>query len=64
LNSPRDPAPRDCPWSLDLIVDDYLGLMRTLGIERIQLVGAKFGGTVARHFAARCPERVRTLTPI
>ena len=56
------PMARDYPWSLDVIVDDYLSLMDTLGIKRCHIVGAKLGGTVARHFAARCPERVRTLT--
>ena len=56
------PMPRDFPWSLDVIIDDYIGLMRTLGAERFHLVGAKLGGTVARRFAARCPELVRTLT--
>lgn len=55
------PMPRDFPWSLDIIVDDYVSLMRMLGVERFHLVGAKLGGTVARHFAARFPERVRTL---
>jgi 3-oxoadipate enol-lactonase len=54
--------PRDFPWSLDVIVDDYVKLMQSLGAERFHLVGAKLGGTVARHFAARCPELVRTLT--
>ena len=56
------PMPRDFPWSLDVIIDDYLQLMQSLDIERFHLVGAKLGGTVARRFAARCPERVLTLT--
>ena len=38
--------------------------MDTLGVERFHLVGAKIGGTVARAFAARRPERVRTLTVV
>lgn len=54
--------PRDFPWTLDIIIDDYLSLMRSLGLERFHLVGAKLGGTVARRFAARCPDRVLTLT--
>jgi pimeloyl-ACP methyl ester carboxylesterase len=33
-----------------------------LGIDRFHLVGAKIGGTIARAFAARRPERVETLT--
>jgi 3-oxoadipate enol-lactonase len=54
--------PRDFKWSFDVIVDDYLALMKQLGIARFHLVAAKFGGTIARHFAARCPDEVLTLT--
>ena len=56
------PMPRDFAWTLDVLVDDYLALLRELGVERFHVVGAKLGGTVARHLAARCPERVCTLT--
>jgi 3-oxoadipate enol-lactonase len=56
------PMPRDYPWTLDRLIDDFCGLMDTLGIERFHLVGAKIGGTVARAFAARRPARVMTLT--
>jgi pimeloyl-ACP methyl ester carboxylesterase len=58
------PMPRDFPWSMDLVIDDYLQLMDSLGIERFHLVGAKIGGTIARAFAARRPERVSTLTVV
>ena len=58
------PMPRDFKWTLDVIVDDYLGLMKQLGIERFHLIGAKFGGTIARHFAARCPHEVLSLTVV
>src|SRR5262245_27791499 len=47
------PMPRDYPWSLDRIVDDFLALMHALDIDRFHLVGAKIGGTIARRFAAR-----------
>ena len=57
-----DPMPRGFPWSLDVIVDDYIQLMSSLGIGRFHLIGAKLGGTVARHFAARNPELVQSLT--
>jgi 3-oxoadipate enol-lactonase len=56
------PMTREFPWSLDVIIDDYVQLMRTRGIDDFHLVGAKLGGTVARRFAARYPELVRTLT--
>ena len=58
------PMPRDFRWSLDVIIDDYARLMDALGIERFHLVGAKIGGIIARAFAARRPERVRTLTVV
>lgn len=56
------PMPRDYSWPLDGIVDDFASLMQQLGIARFHLVGAKIAGTIARRFAARFPERVRTLT--
>ena len=58
------PMPRDFPWTLDIIIDDHIRLMDALGIERFHVVGCKYGGTIARAFAARRPERVRTLTVI
>src|SRR5256884_3827658 len=58
------PMPRDFPWTLDAIIDDYCRLMDELAIERFHLVGAKIGGTIARAFAARRPERVLTLTVV
>ena len=38
------PMPRDFPWTLDLIIDDFCRLMDTLGVERFHLIGAKIGG--------------------
>jgi len=58
------PMPRDFPWTLDIIIDDHIRLMDALGIERFHVVGCKYGGTIARAFAARRPERVTTLTVI
>jgi 3-oxoadipate enol-lactonase len=54
--------PRDYPWTLDRLIEDFCLLMDHLGIDRFHLVGAKIGGTVARAFAARRAERMRTLT--
>ncbi|MFH1604516.1 MAG: alpha/beta hydrolase [Pseudomonadota bacterium] len=56
------PMARSYPWSMDVIVNDLAHLMMELGIARFHLVGAKIGGTVARRFAARFPERVSSLT--
>lgn len=58
------PMPRDFPWTLDVLIGDYLRLMDSLGIESFHLVAAKIGGTIARAFAARRPERILTLTVI
>ena len=55
------PMPADYPWTLDSLTDDYCALMDHLGVERFHLVGAKIGGTIARAFAARRPNRVKTL---
>ena len=58
------PVSRDFPWSLDVVIDDFVKLMDMLGIERFHLVGAKIAGMIARRFAARFPYRVRTLTVV
>lgn len=58
------PMPRDFKWSLDVIIDDYIRLMDMLGTARFHLIGAKIGGTIARAFAGRRPDRVATLTVI
>jgi 3-oxoadipate enol-lactonase len=58
------PMPRDYPWTLDRLIDDFCGLMDHLGIARFHLVGAKIGGTIARAFAARRPNRLITLTVV
>jgi len=56
------PMARDFPWTLDIIINDFIQLMDSLGIERFHLVGAKLGATIARAFAARKADRVATLT--
>src|SRR5215212_6065759 len=58
------PMPRDYPWTLDRLVEDFCLLLDNQRIDRFHLVGAKIGGTVARAFAARRPERVKTLTVV
>jgi 3-oxoadipate enol-lactonase len=56
--------PRDFRWTLDGLIEDFIGLMNGLDCRRFHLVGAKIGGTIARAFAARCPDRVATLTVV
>ena len=56
--------PRDYKWTLDALIEDFCALMDHLKIERFHLVAAKIGGTIARAFAARRPERLITLTVV
>jgi 3-oxoadipate enol-lactonase len=42
------PMPRDYPWPLDRIIDDFVALTNHLGIKRFHLVGAKIAATIAR----------------
>ena len=56
------PMPAEFPWSLDTVIDDYCRLMDHLGVARFHVVSAKIGGVISRAFAARRPQRVKTLT--
>jgi len=58
------PMPRDFPWTLDRIIDDYCALLDHLGVARVHLVGAKIAGVIARAYASRRPERIATLTVV
>src|SRR4051812_50069530 len=55
------PMPRDYPWTLDRLVEDFCLLMDHLGIDRFHLVGAKIGGPVAPAFPPRRPGGGKTL---
>jgi len=56
--------PREYPWTLDRLIEDFCALLDHLGVARCHLIGAKIGGTIARAFAARRPERFITLTVV
>jgi 3-oxoadipate enol-lactonase len=58
------PMARDFAWTLDGLIGDFSRLMDMLEVSRFHLVGAKIGGTIARAFAARRPDRVITLTVV
>jgi 3-oxoadipate enol-lactonase len=58
------PMPQDFAWTLDLVVEDLLRLMDSLGAQQFHLIGAKLGGTIARALAGRHPERVITLAAV
>ncbi len=46
------------------MVEDTIGLLDALSIERAHLVGASMGGMIAQLVAAAYPQRVRSLTSI
>lgn len=46
---------------IELVTDDAVALLDTLGIERVHFGGLSMGGFVALRIAARRPERVRSL---
>jgi 3-oxoadipate enol-lactonase len=56
LLSPGVPEPR-----LEAHVADVVGLLDTLGLERVHVAGVSLGGLVGTLLAARHPERVRSL---
>lgn len=54
--------PAGAKWTLDLLVEDLLAVVRAAGVARVHLVGESIGGTIALCAALRHPELVRTLT--
>ncbi len=56
------PMPRDFAWSMTRLNEDLLALFDHVGAERVHLVAAKVGGTMAIHFAARHSARLKSLT--
>jgi 3-oxoadipate enol-lactonase len=59
----------DCPpvpangagYTIDGLVDDALGLLDALGIDRVHFCGLSIGGMVGQRLAARAPGRVSSL---
>ncbi len=54
-------APEE-PYSIDLFVDDVVGLLDGLGIEKVHFVGLSMGGFIAQLLAVKYPDRVRSLS--
>jgi len=57
----RSSAPAG-PYRLETLVDDALGLLDGLGIERAHFCGLSKGGMVGQLLGASHPERLRSLT--
>ena len=45
------------PYTLDMLADDVLALMRELKIERARYVGLSIGGMIGQHLALKEPKR-------
>jgi pimeloyl-ACP methyl ester carboxylesterase len=54
---PADPA----AYSQDIAVEDLLGLLDALNIEKAYIAGLSMGGSLALHFGLRHPERALAL---
>ena len=54
---PADPANYD----LTDYIEDLEAVRRAVGVDQVHLLGHSWGGTVAMHYAALYPERVRSL---
>ena len=49
------------PASIAEQADDIDALRKTLGLERVTLLGHSFGATIALNYALRHPENVKRL---
>ncbi|MFZ0161604.1 MAG: alpha/beta hydrolase [Kineosporiaceae bacterium] len=49
------------PRTARAVTDELLGLLRSVGADRVLLVGHSLGGLYARHFATRFPDAVQGL---
>jgi pimeloyl-ACP methyl ester carboxylesterase len=56
--------PAKSVYTLEDMSDDAAAVLDHLGIERAHIVGASMGGMIAQIFAARLPERTRSLAVI
>lgn len=51
----------ETPFTIEMMAQDTLGLMDTLGLHKAHIVGGSLGGCVAQVIAAEHPERVNGL---
>ena len=56
-----DPG-RDHKWSIDELIDDMKSFLDALGLDRVHYVGESIGGILGAVFAAKWPERLKSLT--
>src|SRR3546814_19709113 len=58
----QSPTPADYNWSADELASDLIAFVDALGVERVHIVAAKYGGTVAMVLASKLGERVISLS--
>ena len=56
-----DPG-RDHKWSIDELIEDIRSFLDALGLDRVHYVGESIGGILGVVFAAKWPERLKSLT--
>ncbi|MBI4984991.1 MAG: 3-oxoadipate enol-lactonase [Rhodocyclales bacterium] len=49
------------PYDFAMLTADVLGLMDTLGVERVHFCGISMGGMIAQHVALAAPDRIDKL---
>ncbi|TDC36991.1 alpha/beta hydrolase [Micromonospora sp. KC213] len=49
------------PWSVERHVDDVLGVLDELGLDRVDVIGHSFGGLIALYLTRTAPHRVARL---
>ena len=58
------PMPADYEWTIDVLLEDFAALIHALDCERVHLVGAKSGGSMALKLAAEYPQLIHTLVGV
>ena len=51
----------DGPYTMQDYADDAFNFLKTLGFERVNIIGVSFGGMVAQHLAINYPDVVEKL---
>lgn len=59
--SGRSERPANRDYRMTTLVQDVEALRRSLGIQKLSLMGHSFGGTIALEYASRYPEHVEKL---
>lgn len=50
------------PYTIAQLADDAIGLLDTLGIQKVHFMGLSIGGMIGQQLGARFPERILSLT--